>query len=113
MCSVYLLFSYTYTCTPCMCYCAQVILATKAASVMPGMDRSYIVANRSDPPADTDEQPCLTRNQILSACDASLRRLRTNYIDLYQLHVRAGDLVVVMLCLATNWLLRCCVVLLF
>ncbi|MCO1333638.1 NADP(H)-dependent aldo-keto reductase [Microbulbifer sp. OS29] len=30
--------------------------------------------------------PRLTREQILQACDDSLRRLRTDYIDLYQLH---------------------------
>jgi hypothetical protein len=41
---------------------------------------------RSEPPSDTTEQPGLTREQILSACDASLRRLQTDYIDLYQIH---------------------------
>eukprot|EP00775_Hariotina_reticulata_P014612 gene14612-14744_t len=66
----------------------QVVLATKVASAMPGMDRSFITANRFDPPKDeaTTPQPNLSREQILDACDASLRRLQTNYIDLYQLH---------------------------
>lgn len=65
---------------------SQLLIATKVASCMPGMDRSYIVARRSEPPSDTTEQPGLTREQILSACDASLRRLQTDYIDLYQIH---------------------------
>ena len=30
--------------------------------------------------------PRLTREQILEACDASLKRLKTDYIDLYQVH---------------------------
>ncbi|KAF8062963.1 tas [Scenedesmus sp. PABB004] len=65
---------------------SKVIIATKVASCMPGADRSYIVANRSDPPLASAPQPALTRDQILAACDGSLRRLRTTYIDLYQLH---------------------------
>ncbi|KAF6257801.1 aldo/keto reductase [Scenedesmus sp. NREL 46B-D3] len=67
---------------------SQLIIATKVAGAMPGMDRSYIVANRADPPLDygTAPQPNLTREQILTACDSSLRRLQTDYIDLYQIH---------------------------
>jgi aryl-alcohol dehydrogenase-like predicted oxidoreductase len=41
---------------------------------------------RSDPPAEDAPQPAMTREQILSACDGSLRRLQTDYIDLYQIH---------------------------
>jgi aryl-alcohol dehydrogenase-like predicted oxidoreductase len=35
---------------------------------------------------DTPQTQGLTRPQILKACDDSLRRLRTDYIDLYQIH---------------------------
>lgn len=42
---------------------------------------------RHEPPANPgNDQPALTREQILAACDASLRRLQTSYIDLYQIH---------------------------
>eukprot|EP00878_Enallax_costatus_P016339 GHUV01017139.1.p1 GENE.GHUV01017139.1~~GHUV01017139.1.p1 ORF type:complete len:186 (+),score=45.32 GHUV01017139.1:204-761(+) len=66
----------------------QVIIATKVAGTMPGLDRSFIVANRHDPPLAeaASEQPDLTQEQILQACHASLRRLQTDYIDLYQIH---------------------------
>ena len=36
--------------------------------------------------APANEQPNLTGAQILAAVAASLRRLQTTYIDLYQLH---------------------------
>lgn len=65
---------------------SKVILATKVHGHSPGLSRSYIVANRHDPPKDEGIQPLLTRDQIVSACDASLRRLQTSYIDLYQIH---------------------------
>lgn len=64
----------------------QLIIATKVASLFPGMDRSALVANRSDPPLENAGQPMLSKDQIKSACDASLRRLQTDYIDLYQIH---------------------------
>lgn len=50
------------------------ILATKVAGRSDGM------------PYIRDGKPCLDRKNIESAVDASLERLRTDYIDLYQLH---------------------------
>lgn len=72
----------------------RLIIATKAASRMPGVGpRGWIVQNRyaseeeaAAAGADEIECPDLTRDQILTACDASLKRLQTPYIDLYQLH---------------------------
>jgi aryl-alcohol dehydrogenase-like predicted oxidoreductase len=71
------------------------IIATKAASRMPAGvgSRAWIVQNRYDSEAeataacaDEIECPDLTREQIFAACHASLKRLQTDYIDLYQLH---------------------------
>lgn len=66
----------------------KVIIATKVAAPLPGVDRSWIVANRSDPPADLSSapQPQLDEPSIRAALDASLRRLQTHYVDLYQIH---------------------------
>lgn len=73
---------------------SKLILATKVASRLPGVGpRGFIVQNRYENAeaatkagADAIECPDLTRDQILTACDASLKRLQTSYIDLYQLH---------------------------
>lgn len=51
----------------------EVVLATKCGLLFP--------KSRNDPPAR-----CLTRKSILRECDASLRRLQTERIDLYQCH---------------------------
>eukprot|EP00199_Chlamydomonas_sp_CCMP681_P001917 CAMPEP_0119115702 /NCGR_PEP_ID=MMETSP1180-20130426/51888_1 /TAXON_ID=3052 ORGANISM="Chlamydomonas cf sp, Strain CCMP681" /NCGR_SAMPLE_ID=MMETSP1180 /ASSEMBLY_ACC=CAM_ASM_000741 /LENGTH=370 /DNA_ID=CAMNT_0007104791 /DNA_START=109 /DNA_END=1221 /DNA_ORIENTATION=- len=65
----------------------RVIIATKVASELgPGISRAVIVANRSEPPAPIGPEPRLDRANIHAAVDASLRRLQTTYIDLYQLH---------------------------
>mmetsp|Transcript_22255 Transcript_22255/g.38204 ORF Transcript_22255/g.38204 Transcript_22255/m.38204 type:complete len:361 (+) Transcript_22255:103-1185(+) len=60
----------------------KIVLATKVA----GPGRDWINANRSDPPNPSAPAARLTADQIPAACDASLRRLKTTYIDLYQLH---------------------------
>ena len=43
-------------------------------------------ANRSVPWDDSKGPAQLTKEEILAAADASLRRLQTDYIDLYQIH---------------------------
>lgn len=47
---------------------------------------NWASANRSDPWDDSKGPAQLTKGDILAAADASLRRLQTDYIDLYQLH---------------------------
>lgn len=44
------------------------------------------VARRSDPPTSAPAEARLDAASIQHACQASLRRLRTTYIDLYQVH---------------------------
>jgi len=53
---------------------------------MPGLDRSFVAANRYDPPTKDAPQPQLNGEQIKAACDASLRRLGTSYIDIFLIH---------------------------
>ena len=61
---------------------SEIILATKIAGFNPGSETG---GNRFVPPKPSAD--CrLDRESVLMACDASLRRLRTDYIDLYQLH---------------------------
>jgi aryl-alcohol dehydrogenase-like predicted oxidoreductase len=61
----------------------KLYVATKVAGYIPA---SSIPGARDDPPRDR-KAPCrLDRESILTACDASLRRLQTDYIDVYQLH---------------------------
>ena len=61
---------------------SEIVLATKVAGYNPGSETG---GNRFVPPKPKAD--CrLDRESVLMACDASLRRLRTDYIDLYQLH---------------------------
>lgn len=63
----------------------RLVIATKILGYAPS---SRIAANRD--PARPADAPLpdgrLDRASVLAACDASLRRLQTPYIDLYQLH---------------------------
>lgn len=58
-------------------------IATKVVGFIPSSD---IPGARSDPPTPGKAACRLDRESILAACDASLRRLQSTYIDLYQLH---------------------------
>jgi len=67
----------------------KIILATKVAGYSKG--RGYLVENRRKTLGTGvgDQESFathLSKEQILEACDASLKRLQTTYIDLYQLH---------------------------
>ncbi|GAQ78599.1 aldo keto reductase [Klebsormidium nitens] len=62
---------------------SKVILATKVSGY--GKD-SYLPGKRKDPPTDEKADARLDAANIEAALNASLRRLRTSYVDLYQLH---------------------------
>jgi aryl-alcohol dehydrogenase-like predicted oxidoreductase len=61
----------------------KVHVATKVAGYTP---QSTVPGFRCDPPTGKKADSRLDRESILAACDASLRRLQTTYVDLYQLH---------------------------
>jgi len=64
----------------------DLVIATKVAGFIPESDVPRMRA--ADPAAtETEKKPCRhDRESIIAACNASLRRLKTDYIDLYQLH---------------------------
>mmetsp|Transcript_14776 Transcript_14776/g.33605 ORF Transcript_14776/g.33605 Transcript_14776/m.33605 type:complete len:392 (-) Transcript_14776:92-1267(-) len=68
----------------------DIFLATKVAGPRPG---SWIEGARKrkslEEPLEVGETSTgkhLTKDNIMEACDASLRRLQTDYLDLYQIH---------------------------
>lgn len=63
----------------------KVVLATKVVGCWP---KSRVAARRTLPEGEADDYPDgrLDEKSVLEACDASLRRLKTDCIDLYQVH---------------------------
>lgn len=59
------------------------VIASKVTGRSTGLD--WIPANRTEPPGPR-EHPRLDGPSIIAACEAELRRLRTDHIDLLQLH---------------------------
>lgn len=67
----------------------KIILASKVAGYSKG--RGYLVEKRKTTLGTELGDPSsfathLSRDQIFEACEASLKRLQTTYLDLYQLH---------------------------
>ena len=62
---------------------SKIVLATKICGFMA---RSKVAAARTEPQTDPRPDCRLDRESVRAACEASLRRLKTDYIDLYQLH---------------------------
>jgi aryl-alcohol dehydrogenase-like predicted oxidoreductase len=61
----------------------RVLIASKVVGYMPGSDS---VGNRVVPRDPTPMPARLDRESVLAACEASLRRLGVDYIDLFQVH---------------------------
>ncbi|CAD7696188.1 unnamed protein product [Ostreobium quekettii] len=64
----------------------EIILATKVLGGPIAADRSCVVANRHVPKLGTAQQGRTDAKSIRCALEASLRRLKTDCIDLYQIH---------------------------
>jgi aryl-alcohol dehydrogenase-like predicted oxidoreductase len=58
-------------------------------SILSGYRRgSYVIATKAGYPVHPDENgKGLSRKHLLETCDESLRRLRTDYIDIYYMHL--------------------------
>lgn len=61
----------------------DVVVGTKVLGYVKDCDT---IGNRTVPPTPGLQDARLDRKSILLACEGSLRRLQTDYIDLYQLH---------------------------
>lgn len=73
-------------------YCSNIVVLTLACAQVAGYsDRVTWVRN---PPRLVRVE----RDQIIESVDASLKRLRTDYIDLLQIHWWGGGAVLVVLC---------------
>lgn len=62
---------------------SKFVLATKVCGYIPS---SAVAAARTEPPTEPPPDCRLDAESIRTACEASLRRLQTTYIDLLQIH---------------------------
>jgi aryl-alcohol dehydrogenase (NADP+) len=65
---------------------SEEILGKALKDFGPGRDRLVIATKVFFPMGDDPNQKGLSRKHIMHAIDASLRRLGTDYVDLYQIH---------------------------
>ena len=61
----------------------ELVVATKVSGYQA---KSETAGNRTTPPTGAPAPARLDKASVHAACDASLRRLKTSYIDLYQVH---------------------------
>ncbi len=65
---------------------SEEILGRALKDLSPGRDRVVIATKVFNPMGDDPNQRGLSRKHIMHAIDDSLRRLGTDYVDLYQIH---------------------------
>src|SRR5215472_732830 len=65
---------------------SEEVLGSALKDFGPGRDRVVIATKLFNPMGDDPNQRGLGRKHIRHAIDASLRRLQTDYVDLYQIH---------------------------
>ncbi len=65
---------------------SEEILGRALKDLGPGRDRVVIATKLFNPMGDDPNQRGLSRKHIMHAIDDSLRRLGTDYVDLYQIH---------------------------
>jgi aryl-alcohol dehydrogenase (NADP+) len=65
---------------------SEEILGKALADFGPGRDRVVIATKVFNPMSDDPNDRGLSRKHIMHSIDASLKRLKTDYVDLYQIH---------------------------
>lgn len=64
----------------------KVQILTKFGMVWDEKKGSYYFSSKTNDGKDVDIYTCSSKERVLKDCDASLKRLGTDYIDLYQIH---------------------------